>query len=106
MICEFEKRRDLIYSFVNDIKFLFVLKFEGVFYIWVDIFDIIGKSFEGKLIDLVNMFVKFFLEVEKVVVVLSEGFGMENYIRFLYVIFEKNIREGVERIKRFVEKLI
>lgn len=37
MICEFEKRRDLIYSLVNDTKFLSALKPEGAFYIWVDI---------------------------------------------------------------------
>lgn len=105
MICEFEKRRDLIYSLVNDTKFLSALKPEGAFYIWVDISATVGKSFEGKLIDSANTFAKLLLEVEKVAVVPSEGFGMENHIRLSYATSEKNIREGLERIKRFVEKL-
>ncbi|WAM33112.1 pyridoxal phosphate-dependent aminotransferase [Caldicellulosiruptor morganii] len=105
MVEEFAKRRDLIYELVNDIEGLSSIKPQGAFYIWVDLSGIIGKSFEGKIIDSANTFAKLLLESEKVAVVPSEGFGMENHIRLSYATSENNIKEGLARIKRFVEKL-
>ncbi|WP_039764102.1 pyridoxal phosphate-dependent aminotransferase [Caldicellulosiruptor sp. F32] len=105
MVEEFAKRRDLIYELVNEIEGLSSVKPQGAFYIWVDLSGVIGKSFNGKVIDSANTFAKLLLENEKVAVVPSEGFGMENHMRLSYATSVQNIKEGLARIKRFVEKL-
>lgn len=105
MVEEFAKRRDLIYELVNEIEGLSSVKPQGAFYIWVDLSGVIGKSFDGKVIDSATTFAKLLLENEKVAVVPSEGFGMENHMRLSYATSVQNIKEGLVRIKRFVEKL-
>lgn len=105
MIKEFSSRRDLIYSLINDINGLSAIKPNGAFYIWVDLSGVIGKKYNGDVIDSAEKFAKLLLEDQKVAVVPSEGFGMGNHMRLSYATSVENIKEGLTRIERFVSKL-
>ena len=64
---------------------------------------IIGKDFnEKKVTDSVS-FASVLLEEEKVAVIPGAAFGLENYIRLSYATSMENIKEGLERIKKFIE---
>lgn len=106
MIGQFEKRRNLILELINQIDGLKVIKPQGAFYVFIDISSLINKKYNNIIIDSANTFAKTLLEVKKVAVVPSEGFGVDNFIRLSYATSEKNITTGLIRIKEFVEDLI
>ena len=94
MRVEFEKRRDIAVDLINDIKGLSVLKPDGAFYLFVNHTEIEMDSmkFAGDL-----------LEKTGVAIVPGIGFGMEGYFRFSFATDEASIRDGIARIKEFVE---
>ncbi len=94
MRVQFEKRRDIAVEAFNDIKGLSCVVPHGAFYIFVNI--------KNLTLDSVT-FVADLLEKEGVAVVPGLAFGTEGYFRFSFATDEATIREGISRIKRFVE---
>lgn len=98
MIAEYRKRRRLIVDGLNSIDRISCLEPKGAFYAFPNISRTGMKSrdFAIKL-----------LQDEHVVVVPGTGFGDggEGFVRLSYATSEENIREGLVRLKRFVEKL-
>lgn len=92
----FEARANEAYELFNNIDGLSVIKPQGAFYLFVNIKDISNNSVE---------FCKNLLSETGVAVVPGIGFGSEGYFRFSYATDMSTIREGVRRIKKFVEKL-
>ncbi|NLY08447.1 MAG: pyridoxal phosphate-dependent aminotransferase [Tissierellia bacterium] len=95
----FEKRRNLMLSLVNDIKEVSCEKPEGAFYIMLNIQNVIGKTIAGKVINNSIDFADVLLDEAKVSVVPGVGFGAEGFVRLSYSISEKDIEEGIKRIK-------
>jgi len=94
MRVEFEKRRDLAVELMNDIKGLSVAKPDGAFYLFVNI-----KEFEQDSMK----FSKDLLEQVGVAVVPGVAFGLDGYFRLSFATDEATIKEGISRIKKFVE---
>ncbi|MDD3323930.1 MAG: pyridoxal phosphate-dependent aminotransferase [Sulfurospirillaceae bacterium] len=94
MRMQFEKRRDLALSLFCDVKGLSVLKPDGAFYLFVNIKNVSKDSVK---------FCKELLEQKGVATVPGIGFGSEGYMRLSFATSEKNIIEGIKRIKEFVE---
>lgn len=99
---EYKRRRDIIHSELASIKGVRVAKPEGAFYIFPDFSQIIsekGLSGERELADR--------LLYEKGVVVLpGTAFPKEggvNHLRFSYAVAEDAIREGMNRIREWIE---
>ncbi len=90
----FEKRRNMAVDMINDIKGLSVLKPEGAFYLYVN-----TKTIENDSIE----FSKRLLEEKGVAVVPGLGFGTEGYFRLSFATDENSIKDGINRIKEFVE---
>ena len=90
----FEKRRNMAVDMINDIKGLSVLKPEGAFYLYVN-----TKAVENDSIE----FSKRLLEEKGVAVVPGLGFGTEGYFRLSFATDETSIKDGINRIKEFVE---
>jgi len=91
---EFEKRRNIAVEAFNNIKGLSCVVPHGAFYIFVNIKQVNSDSIK---------FVADLLENEGVAVVPGLAFGTEGYFRFSFATDEATIREGISRIKRFVE---
>jgi len=92
---EFEKRRDIVVEGFNAIKGLSCVTPDGAFYVFVNIKEIDDDSMK---------FSADLLEQEGVAIVPGLAFGTEGYFRFSFATDEATIREGIKRIKRFVEE--
>ena len=94
MRVEFEKRRDLASSSFNQIDGLSVSIPDGAFYLFVNIKDITNDSME---------FSTKLLEDIGVAVVPGVAFGSEGYFRFSFATDEATIKDGISRIKKFID---
>ena len=92
----FEERCNEAVELFNALDGLSVVKPNGAFYLFVNIKEISNDSMQ---------FCKDLLEAEGVAVVPGVGFGSEGYFRFSYATDIDTIKEGVKRIKHFVQKL-
>jgi len=105
MMKSFKKRRDIIVEGLNKIEGIKCLKPGGAFYAWPNVTEacrIVGvkdsEEFRKRLL------------YDAGVAVLSDiHFGFKNegegeHIRFSYATSEENIREGLRRIKRYIEE--
>ncbi|MCB2292106.1 pyridoxal phosphate-dependent aminotransferase [Clostridium algoriphilum] len=105
MIEQFKVRRDYMVERINCINNLSCIKPEGAFYVMVNIEDILNKSINGKLIKNSITFSDLLLEKEKVAVIPGIAFGVDNYIRLSYATSMENIKNGLDRIARFVDSI-
>jgi aspartate aminotransferase len=94
MRVEFEKRRNIAIELISEIDGLTVVKPNGAFYLYVNTQGITNDSME---------FCKGLLEDVGVAVVPGEGFGLGGYFRMSFATDEATIRDGIARIKKFVE---
>ena len=98
---EFKKRRDFILNELSKIEGITCPKPEGAFYIFPNLSFYIKGNIKNDL-DLVS----YLLEEAKVAVVPGSAFGKEGYIRMSYATSMENIKEGLNRIKKALEKLL
>jgi len=103
---EFEKRRDYIFERVNAIEGLSCRKPDGAFYVMLNIKEQIGRTLGGKLINNSDDFSLALLESEKVAAVSCTGFGCDNFVRLTYATSLESIKEGMDRLERFVRPVI
>jgi aspartate aminotransferase len=90
----FDARAAEAVKLFNEIDSLSVLKPDGAFYLFVNTKKISNDSIE---------FCKELLQETGVAVVPGIGFGAEGYFRFSFATDIETIREGISRIKKFVE---
>lgn len=105
MVKEFSARRDLMYSLINAIPGLSSMKPTGAFYAMMNISGVIGKRFNGVLIDGSAAFASALLENARVAVTPAKAFGSDVHVRLSYATSQANIREGLARIADFVARL-
>ena len=105
MLKKFKERRDLMVSLLNKITGVKCNIPGGAFYAFPNFENYIGKSFNGLKIK--NSFVlsELFLTEANVVTVPGDGFGAPGHIRFSYPVSKKYIKEGIDRINNFLDKL-
>lgn len=102
---KFSERRDFMYEKINSTEGLSCLKPGGAFYIMMNIEDILGKKAAGKEIEDSFSFAEVLLDEKKVAVVPGVAFGADNYIRLSYANSLENIKEGLNRIEKFINEL-
>lgn len=90
----FEQRRNMAYELLNTIKGLSVIKPEGAFYLYVNTKAVETDSMK---------FCSKLLEETGVAVVPGLGFGSDGYFRLSFATDDATIKEGIERIRTFVE---
>lgn len=105
MRLEFKKRRDYIYEREESIPLIHALKPEGAFYLFVDVSETYGKSYEGSTIHSAADFATVLLEKKFVAVVPCADFGMPDYIRLSYATSMELIAKGMDRIAELVKGL-
>lgn len=105
MIETFEKRRDLVFDLIKDIKGFKINKPKGAFYMFPDISYYIGKTLDGVVINDSDDFAMFLLEKAHVATVGGVSFGDKNCIRFSYATSEEQLKEALHRIKNLLNRL-
>ena len=105
MIKEFENRRNYMIDRINKIEGVSYIKPSGAFYIMVYVGDFYGKNIAGDTINSSLDFSKSILEEEKVAVIPGIAFGLDGYIRLSYATSMDIIKEGLDRLERYLKKL-
>ncbi|WP_198342128.1 pyridoxal phosphate-dependent aminotransferase [Polaribacter sp. SA4-10] len=100
MVDEFKTRRDIVIGLLREIDGFKVNVPEGAFYVFPDVSDFFGKTFDGIKIENASDFSLFLLEKANVATVTGEAFGTPNCIRLSYAASELQIREAIKRIKK------
>lgn len=100
----FEVRRNYIVDRINSIPGVSCLMPDGAFYVMMSIEKLIGKTISGYVIHDDQDFAKAFLEKSLVAVVPCTGFGMPNFLRWTYATSMENIREGLDRLEKFLSE--
>ncbi|WP_211166262.1 pyridoxal phosphate-dependent aminotransferase [Mucilaginibacter robiniae] len=101
----FKKRRDLVYSLLQEIDGLKVNLPDGAFYFFPDVTSFFGKSFNGKPINDADALSLYLLEEAHVAVVGGSSFGDPKSIRISYAAAEDKLVEAVKRIKKALAQL-
>lgn len=101
----FKKRRDLVLGLMKDIPGFKTNTPQGAFYVYPEVSNLFGKSYNGTVIKNATDLSMFLLDVAHVALVPGAAFGDDSYIRFSYATSEDKLIEACKRIKNAVEKL-
>jgi aspartate aminotransferase len=103
---EFQKRRDLVVSMLNQAKGIKCPTPEGAFYVYPSCAGTIGKiAPSGRKIENDEGFAAELLEAEGVAVVHGAAFGLAPYFRISYATSEDVLEKACERIQKFCAEL-
>ncbi|HHD2751474.1 TPA: pyridoxal phosphate-dependent aminotransferase [Clostridium perfringens] len=102
MVKEFSSRRDLMIDIISYIDELTFIEPKGAFYVMIDISKVLEKgNIQGSM-----EFANLLLKEENVVVIPGIAFGEDNFIRLSYATSKEEIIKGLNRIKKFVNKIM
>lgn len=104
MIQQFKKRRDYMADRINGMELVSCKKPQGAFYIMMNISKVIGQEYYGRVIESSDDFAELFLDIAKVAVVPGTGFGAGNYVRWSYATSMENIKKGLDRLEKFLDR--
>ncbi|MBC7556180.1 MAG: pyridoxal phosphate-dependent aminotransferase [Chryseobacterium sp.] len=103
MIEAFQKRRDLTFKLLKEIKGFKIFLPKSAFYFFPDISYYLDKTLDGTKINDSDDFAMFLLEKANVATVGGVSFGSPECLRFSYASSEENLREAMHRIKQCLE---
>ena len=98
----FEERRNYIVERMNAIPGVSCIKPEGAFYVMMNLEQLLGKTLHGVTIRNSDDFADIFLKEGLVAVVPCSGFGAPNFVRWSYATSMDNIKEGLDRLEKFL----
>ena len=106
MVCEFEKRRDIIVERLTQIPGVSCRKPIGSFYSFPDFSGVYGKKdMNGKVLKGSLDFTDYILLAEKVAIVPGIAFGSDAHARLAFAMSLEKIEAGTHRIKEAISKL-
>ena len=105
MVKEFEKRRDLMVERINAIPGISCRKPQGAFYIMMNIKQLLGRTYNGRVLESSMDFAELLLAEKQVAVVPGVAFEAEGYCRLSYAVSADQINRGLDRIDEFVRTL-
>ncbi len=105
MKSEFEKRLNYMADRIVEMKYISAIKPQGAFYLFVDISEVLNKSYEGKQVGDVDNLAKILIENYQVAVISCDDFGFADHIRLSYAISMEAIKKGLDRIDAFLGEL-
>lgn len=100
----FEVRRNYIVERVNGIQDVSCIMPDGAFYIMMNLEKLIGRTLGGREIGNDDDFALAFLNKGLVAVVPCSGFGAPGFVRWTYAASMENIREGLNRLEKFLQE--
>lgn len=102
---EFNQRRKYMYDRICDMPYISAIEPNGAFYEFVDVSEVLGKTYRSQTIKDTNQMAQILIEDYNVAVVPCADFGFEDHIRLSYAIAIKQIEKGLDRIEEFLKEL-
>lgn len=102
MVKEFEKRRNLMVDRINAIPGVSCRKPQGAFYIMMNIKQLLGRTYNGRVLESSMDFAELLLAEKQVAVVPGVAFEAEGFCRLSYAVSADQINRGLDRIEEFV----
>jgi aspartate aminotransferase len=100
MVEAFKRRRELVVKLADEIPGLKINIPAGAFYLFPNVSEFFGKSYNGKIINNSHDLSFFLLEKAHVATVTGTAFGNENCIRLSYATSDELLVEAIKRIKK------
>lgn len=94
----FDARRQRMVEGLSRIPGICCWRPRGAFYVFANVQALLGRTYNGRLIETSADLAEYLLEHARVAVVPGEGFCAPGYIRLSYAVHEALIEEGIERI--------
>lgn len=105
MLKEFDNRRKYMYDRVSNMKYVSTLEPNGAFYLFIDVSEVLNKSYNGEKIETTSRMAEILIEDYSVAVVPCADFGFPDHIRLSYAIKIETIDKGLTRIEKFLDEL-
>lgn len=105
MVKEFEKRRNLMVDRINAIPGVSCRKPQGAFYIMMNIKQLLGRTYNGRVLESSMDFAELLLAEKQVAVVPGVAFEAEGFCRLSYAVSADQINRGLDRIEEFIRTL-
>ena len=105
MVLEFLKRRDYMLERLNAIPGVVCPRPNGAFYLYPNVSSYFGKTHRGQAVNNATDMANLLLEIAEVAVVPGIAFGGDDFIRLSYATSLENIKEGLDRIEKFLAEL-
>nr|WP_167956798.1 pyridoxal phosphate-dependent aminotransferase [Anaerosporobacter faecicola] len=102
---EFNKRRQYMYERLSKMPLIDAVEPTGAFYCFVDISELLNKSYKGTQVETVEKLAAILIEDYNVAVIPCRDFGFEDHIRLSYAISLEQITKGLDRIEQFIHDL-
>jgi len=106
MVAAFLRRRDAMHASLSKVPGINLNLPMGAFYLFPDVSELFGKSFNGKSLDNSDDVAMFLIEEAHVATVSGAAFGTPECIRISYAAADEVLEEAVRRIKVAVNKLV
>lgn len=100
MAVEYRKRRDYMIERLNSIKGIKALTPDGAFYVFADVSGLYNKEVKDSVTFCLEFLKQFFVGA-----IPGSAFGDDRYIRISFATSPKNIKEGLDRLSKFVDLL-
>lgn len=104
MRAEYIKRRDYMVERINSIDGISCKKPNGAFYIFMNVKELLDRELYGKTFDSASALCDDILDRALVALVPSEGFGIDGYVRLSYATSMETIKEGLDRIEKYIRQ--
>jgi aspartate aminotransferase len=104
MRAAFEGRRNYMVERINSIDGVSCLMPQGAFYVMMNMESFAGGKLYGRWIKNSDDFCELFLEKGKVALVPGTAFDAPHYVRWSYATSEENIKEGLDRLEKFLRE--
>jgi aspartate aminotransferase len=104
-IALFRMRLDTVMDRLEKMPLIRCIRPQGAFYVFPNVSEIIGKSYQGAEIDSANTFAALLLEKANIALVPGEGFGAPNNIRISYAVSDENLEKAMDRLESFLQQV-
>jgi aspartate aminotransferase len=100
MKAAFDRRRRTIVSMLSEIDGVVCPMPEGAFYAYPSVKGLLGREFDGRVIDTSADLAEYILDTAEVAVVPGEAFGSPGYLRLSYALGDDDLVEGITRLQK------
>ncbi len=105
MAAAFARRRDLIVSLVRALPGVSCFEPKGAFYIMLDVRSLLGREYDGRVIESSEDVAALLLEYAQIAVVPGDPFGAPGYCRVSYAVSDARIIEAMRRLRAFLAEM-
>ncbi|MBQ3556351.1 MAG: pyridoxal phosphate-dependent aminotransferase [Oscillospiraceae bacterium] len=102
MVLAYTRRMKYFMERIAKMPGVTALEPDGAFYVFMNVKEQIGRTIQGVKINSSADFAQALLEKGLVAVVPGEAFGAPGYVRWSYATSMENIREGLDRLEKFL----